>query len=157
MDEERTGAKVIRNKDIIKLHRVLYTMQDVCVTEQKRTWLQDRLWSMTARITGMPGGGGGPKGIDDKLASIGEMEEKYGKELDGFLRELDEAEKILNGIQSRTMRIFVMMKYMFDLTDAEIQSKLNMKRRRYEQARKAIEQAPDMAHVIWEERYKLKK
>lgn len=156
MAEERTETRTIRNRDIITLSRVLYTMQDVCCTEQKRLWLQDRLWSMTQRITGMPGGPGEPKGIDDKMASIGEMEEKYGKELEGYLKELQEAEDILNGIESRTLRIFVMLKYLFDLTDAEIQNRLNMKRRRFEQARKAIEQAPDMAHVAWDERYRLK-
>ena len=61
----------VRNRDIILLSRVLYTMQDVSATEQKRMWQQDRLWNITQKITGMPGGHGEPKGLDASFAAIG--------------------------------------------------------------------------------------
>lgn len=153
---EEEGTRAIRNRDIYLLSHVLYTIQDVSATEQLRQWQQDRLYSMTQRITGMPGGGGQPSGLDEKMATIGELEEKYAKECATYLKELEKAEEILNSIRSRTMRTFVMQKYVLGMGDTYIQNRLNMKRRKYEQARKAIEQAPDMAHVKWEEPYRLK-
>ena len=153
---EEEKSRTIRNQDIITLSNVLYAMQDVSMTEQKRMWLQERLFSMSQRITGMPGGG--PKsGMEDKFAIIDELEEKYTKENEAFLRELHRAEEILNSIRNRKMRTFVMKKYVFGGSNAEIQKDFNMKRRKYEQVCKAIEQAPDMAHVKWDEAYMLKK
>ena len=153
---EEEGTRMIRNRDIIPLSHILYAIQDVSTTEQMRQWQQDRLYAMTQRITGMPGGGSQPTGYEENMATIGELEEKYGKECQEYTRELLKAEKILNGIKSRTMRTFVVMRYVFGIGNSEIMKRLNMKRRRFEQACKAIEQAPDMEHVQWQERFSLK-
>ena len=155
--QETDDTRAIRNQDIITLSNVLYAMQDVSMTEQKRMWLQDRLFSMSQRITGMPGGGGPKGGMEEKFAIIDELEEKYTKENDAFLQELHKAEEILNSIKSRKMRTFVMKKYVFGSSNAEIQNDFSLKRRKYEQICKAIEQAPDMAHVKWAEPYMLKR
>ena len=144
---------VVRNRDIIPLSRVLYTMQDVSATEQKRMWAQDRLWNITQKITGMPGGHGEPKGLDASFAAIGEIEEKYESECAEYTKELKEAEAILNAIPSRTMRTFVTMRYLLDMSRKEIMARLNLKRWRYEEMCETIEQAEDMAHVDWKERY----
>jgi len=146
----------IRNRDIMLLSRILYTIQDVSITEQMRSWQQDRLFNMTQRITGMPGGGGQPTGLEEKLATIGELEEKYSKQCTKYLRTLKDAEIILNGIENPQLRTFVIMRYVLGMENSRIMTELNMKRRRFEQACKAIEQAPDMAHVGWPDRFVLK-
>lgn len=143
----------VRNRDIILLSRVLYTMQDVSATEQKRMWQQDRLWNITQKITGMPGGHGEPKGLDASFAAIGEIEEKYESECAEYVAELQEAERLLNAIPSRTMRTFVTMRYLLDMSRKEIMARLNLGRRRYDAMCRDVEQAEDMAHVDWKERF----
>jgi hypothetical protein len=153
---EEEGQRTIRNRDVILLSHVLYTIQDVSNTEQMRQWQQDRLYSMTQRITGMPGGGGKGQDMGDKMADIGELEEKYAKQFTKYLRELKSMEIILNRIKSREMQTFVIMRYVFGMENNKIMTALNMKRRKFEQACKAVEQAPDMEHVVWRERFVLK-
>lgn len=143
----------IRNRDIPLLSRVLYVMQAVSSTEQKRMWLQDRLWNMTQRITGMPGGPGEPKGLEAPFAAIGETEERYEQECAEYMAELKRAEEILNAIPSDTMRVFVTMRYLLDMSRKEIMARLNLKRWRYEEMCMCIEQAEDMKSVVWKERY----
>lgn len=160
-EKEKSGfteeeTRTIRNRDIILLSHILNMIQDVGLTEQKRLWMQDRLFSMSQHITGMPGGGERPAGLEEPLAAIWELEEKYAKECREYLRDISRAEQILNHIQCRSMRTFVMMRYVFNLGNTEIMKRLNMKRRRFEQACKAIEQAPDMEHVVWRDRFALK-
>ncbi len=153
---EEEGQKTIRNRDIILLSRILYTIQNVSITEQMRSWQQDRLYNMTQRITGMPGGGGVPNGYEENMATIGELEEKYAKQCTKYLRTLKDAEIILNGIKNHQLRTFVIMRYVLGMENTKIMTELNMKRRKFEQACKAIEQAPDMVHVAWQERFVLK-
>lgn len=153
---EEECTRTIRNRDVMLLSNILYMIQDVGLTEQKRQWMQDRLFSMSQHITGMPGGGGQPTGLDEKIAAINELEEKYAKECQGYLRDLNRAETILNHIRSRSLRTFVMMRYVFGIGNNEIMKRLNIKRRKFEQACKAIEQAPDMEHVVWQERFAIK-
>jgi len=146
----------IRNRDIPLLSRVLYTMQDVSCTEQKRLWLQDRLWNIGQKLTGMPTGHGEPQGLDAQFAAISEMEERYREELPLLCRELREAEEILNAIPHREMRTFVTMKYVLGMTRKEITTRLNMRRRMYDGLCERIEQAQDMAHVEWPTHYILR-
>jgi len=144
--DNRTERQVrVKNKDIIKLSRVLYAMQDVSTTEQKRIWQQDRLWNITQKITGMPSGRGGPSGLDHSFAAISEIEERYKEECAKYVQELKEAEDLLNSIPSRTMRTFVTMRYVLGMTNSEIMKRLNLKRFRYERLCRMIEEAPDMA------------
>ena len=155
-DGEEERSRTIRNRDIVLLSRILYTIQNVSITEQMRSWQQDRLYNRTQRITGMPGGGGRPSGYEENMATIGELEDKYAKQCTKYLRTLKDAEIILNGIQNSQLRTFVIMRYVLGMENSRIMTELNMKRRRFEQACKAIEQAPDMAHVVWHERFVLK-
>ena len=146
MEKNRTERQVtVKNKDIILLSRVLYAMQDVSTTERKRMWQQDRLWNITQRLTGMPGGRSEPSGLDRSFAAICEIEERYERECDDYVRELKRAEEILNAIPSRTMRTFVTMRYVLGMGNKEIMARLNMKRFRYDGLCKMIEDAPDMA------------
>ena len=151
---------LVKNWDIIRLSRVLYAMQDVSATEQKRMWQQDRLWNITQRLTGMPGSRGAPSGLERTFAEIGEIEERYERECAAYVKELKRAEEILNGISSSTMRTFVTMRYVLGMTSKEIMARLNIKRYRYESLCRMIEDAPDMATAAekWEaaaERFKM--
>lgn len=152
-NEKVTTPGTTRNKDIALLSRVLYTMQDVCITEQKRLWMQDRLYSITAKLTGMPSGHGGTGGLEKCFAEIGEIEEKYKVECAEYLDELKRAEDILNSIQSRTMRTIVTMRYVMAIPNTEIMERLNLKRRRFEAMCRCIEEAEDMRSVRWSDRF----
>lgn len=119
----------------------------------QKEWQRDRLTNITPHLTGMPGGGGLPKGMEDAFAAISELEEKQAKKCVEYAAILNRAQDILNGIENRSMRTFVMMKYMFETPDAEIRKELNMTRRGFDRARKCVEEAPDMASVKWQEKY----
>ncbi len=151
-EKEQRPIKV-RNKDIPLLSEILYIMQDVCMVEQRRDWQHDRMTNITQHLTGMPGGGGLPKGYDDALAILSEIDEEHGRQCKEYARELRRAEKIMNGIESRTMRTFVLMKYVWNVPDEKIRQELNMTRRGFDRARRAIEDAQNMAAVKWQERF----
>lgn len=143
----------VRNKDIPILGDVLPIMQEVKYTENMQQWQHDRLLNVTQHLSGMPGGGGMPKGLDEPFAQLSELEGKEKEQIDQYIDKLTAAEKILNGIKSQTMRTFVLMKYVMDAPNLKIMEELNMSKWRFEQARRCIEEAPDMAHARWQERY----
>lgn len=154
--QQNEQPRTIRNKDIPVLSRVFYIMQAVCQTEKLRQWQKDRMFSITATLTGMPGASGGvPKGYDSAFAALSELDEAHETKIMEYSRELKRAERILNSIPSITMRTFVMMRYVLELSNNEIMRELNMTRRGFERACKCIEDAPDMAHAVWRERYYL--
>ena len=146
---------VVKNKDIIILAQVLYIMQDVCNAERRRVWQQERLYNITQHYSGMPGGPGVPVGLDATFAAIAEIDEQHAEKCAEYVKDLKAAEAILNRIGSRSMRTFVEMKYVMDIPNQEIMRALNMTDYYFRQARQAIEQAEDMAHVDWKERYVL--
>lgn len=149
--------RIIKNRDIPLLARVLYVMQDVCSLEKRCEWQRERLFSITQNITGMPGGKGVPSGFDTAFAAIDGINEEHREQIAAYTRELKEAEKIINSIPSRTMRTFVTMLYVENISAATVQRELNMTRRGFENARNAVEQAQDMASVVWRERYYVEK
>ena len=99
--------RVIKNKDILLLSRVLYIMQDVCSLEKRIVWQNDRMYGVTDHITGMPGGKGVPSGFDAAFAAISGLNEEHKAQMQTYVRELKAAERIINSIPSRTMRTFV--------------------------------------------------
>ena len=153
-DETREPVEV-QNKDIPLLSEVLCIMQDIRQLEQRREWQQDRMINITQHLTGMPGGGS-PKGFEEAFAILSEIESEHEKRVKDYARQLRKAQKILNGIESRTMRTFVTMKYVMDVSDTEIRKELNLTRRGFDRARRCVETAPCMAAVKWQERYILR-
>ena len=139
----------VRNRDIPKLMRVRWALMDVEAAERRRDWLQDRLFNITQKITGMPGGGRRIRGIDADLADIEEHEAAYSDMLKKFLLELDEAERILKGIRYPNLRSFVVMKYVMDRSDREIMGRMRLGRRAVEDMRRRVEEAESMADVEW--------
>lgn len=152
-EKEQNSPVAVRNKDIPLLTEILYIMQDVSLLEQRRDWQRDRMTSITQHLTGMPGGGGLPKGLDSAFAILAEIDEEHEAQCKEYARQLRKAQKILNGIESQTMRTFVVMKYVWDVPDVKIRQELNMTWRGFDRARRAVEDAPNMAAVKWQERY----
>ena len=153
MQEGQFQPTVVRNKDIPLLADVLCIMQDISMNERQQQWQRERMTNITPHLTGMPGGGGLPKGYEEAFAALSELEENQKKNCREYTRLLGEAQKIINRIKSRSMRTFVLMKYVFGISDIDIRRELNMTRRWFDKARKCIEDAPNMASVRWDEKY----
>ena len=154
---ESGGPVKIQNKDIPLLADVFCIMQDIKQIEQRREWQQDRMFNITQHLTGMPGGGGSPRGLDEAFAILSEIDDEHKQRCKEYARQLRKAQKILNSIESRSMRTFVTMKYVMDAPDTEIRQALNMTRRGLERAKRSVETASCMAAVKWQERYILAK
>ncbi len=143
----------IINKDIPILARVLTAMRDVTNVEQMRDWQRERMYSITQHLSGMPGGGSFPKGLDDAFAKISELNDEQRQKCKKYMEELRRAESILNAIPSANMRTFVMMKYVLAIPNVQIMRELNMTEWKFNQARQKIEEAESMGKVAWRERF----
>lgn len=141
------------NRDIPILADVLCIMQEVSALEKHRDWQRDRMYSITQHLTGMPGAKGAAKGFDEAFALLSEIDEEHKEKCKEYVRKLRKAQRILNGIESQSMRSFVVMKYVMDVPDVEIRKELNMTRRGFDRARRSVEEADCMASVKWRERY----
>ena len=159
MSNERGGAAeekrpiVIRNRDITILQRVIYVMQEIRALEARRLWQKDRMQNITQHLSGMPRGGSGPTGLDAAFAALDELEEEHKERVKEYARELKAAERIINEIPNRNMRIFVTMMYVENIPPGKVRSELNMTERGFRTARHVVEQAEDMASVRWRDRY----
>lgn len=142
----------MKNRDIPYLEDVLGVMQLVCAAERRLDWQRDRMLSISPHLTGMPGGGGLPQGLDEAFARLQESTDELEAALRRYLQELRKAEQILGGIRSRTMRAFVIMKYVMGLPDAAIRRDLCMTEYGFNRARRAIEDAENMDQVVWREK-----
>lgn len=151
--EKEIKPVVVHNRDIPLLADVLPIMQEICQIEQRRDWQRDRMVNITQHLSGMPGGGGVPKGLDEAFALLSELDEEHEQRCKDYVRQLKAAQKILNGIESRSMRTFVIMKYVMNVRDADIRQELNMTRTGFNRARRCVESADCMAAVKWRERY----
>ncbi len=150
-------AIVVRNRDIPLLADILYIMQEVCAIEQRRDWQKERMYNITQHLTGMPGRSGGAAGLDEAFALLSEIDEEHEEKCKEYVQQLKAAQLILNGIKSRSMRSFVAMRYVMNIPDVEIQRELNMSKWAFNKARQSVEQADNMASVVWHERFALKK
>ena len=155
--EKEIKPVVIRNRDIPLLADVLSIMQEICQIEQRRDWQRDRMTNITQHLTGMPGGGGNPKGLDEAFAMLSELDAEHEQRCKEYVLALKKAQRILNGIESRSMRAFVIMKYVMDVPDQEIRQELNMTRTGFMRARRCVEDAESMASVKWIERFIIRK
>lgn len=146
-------AIVVRNRDIPLLADILYIMQEICAIERRRDWQKDRMYNITQHLTGMPGRKGGGSGLDEAFALLSEIDEEHEEKCKEYVRQLKRAQRILNSIESRSMRSFVVMRYVMNMSDVEIRQELNLTRRGLERARRSVEEADCMSNVKWQERY----
>lgn len=149
------GTVFVRNRDIPLLANVLCVMQEVNATEQRRDWQRERMFKITQYLSGMPGGGGGPRGLDEAFARLAELDEEHEQSCKDYVRQLRMAQHVLDGISSQSMKAFVLMRYVMNMPDVEIRQELNMTRRGFERARRCIEEAESMEAAKWKERFTL--
>lgn len=148
-----TGGTIkVKNKDIPILANVFAVMQLVNRTEQTLNWQHDRLLNISQQLTGMPGGGV-LEGLDGVVSKLQEAGEAHNANVKQYLHELNRAERIINSIESRSMRAFVVMRYCMNMPDAEIRRELNMSEYGLNRAKKAVEEAKNMTSVVWKERF----
>lgn len=150
--EQEEGRRV-RNQDIPLLTQIFYILKEAESVERRGEWTYERLYNITRRMTGMPIGGGNAPGMDGTLAEVEELNRIYGDRLQECVKALKDAERILNGIESQTMRTFVQMYYIDDISKAEIMRELNMTEWKFNKARENIENAENMKKVVWKEKF----
>lgn len=151
--EEKNTSIIVNNKDIPTLEQVHSVMAQVTHLEERRAWQQDRMGFISQHLTGMPGGGGTPRGLDEAFARLAEVDDEHADKCKMYVRRLRKAEKILNSIENINMRTFVLMRYVIGASDMDIRKELNMTRRGFERARKCVESAHNMASVKWHDQY----
>ena len=142
----------VKNKDIPVLKGIMYTMQKVRQLEERAAWEKDRMNNITSHLSFTPRGGGIPSGLDRAFAALSDLEEAHKDEVVRYTKALKRAESIINGIENEQMRTMVFMLYVEQLPLTEVRERLNMSRRLFDAARKAIETANDMESVVWRER-----
>lgn len=147
------GNRKIRNRDIPLLQNVYFLMQDIVSLERRMQWQRDRMNNVSQHLSGMPGEGRTPRGLDAAFAALSALEEEHKERVIRYSRELKQAEATINAIENERMRTFVTMMYLDSIPGGEVRLRLNMTRRGFEMAREAVEQAEDMAHVQWRERH----
>ena len=150
---EQEESRKVRNKDIPLLTQIFYILKEAESVERRGEWTYERLFNITRRMTGMPIGGGNAPGMDGTLAEVEELNRIYGDRLQECVKALKDAERILNGIESQTMRTFVQMYYIDDISKAEIMRELNMTEWKFNKARENIENAENMKKVVWKEKF----
>ncbi len=150
---EQEEGRRIRNQDIPLLTQIFYILKEAESVERRGEWTYERLFNITRRMTGMPIGGGNAPGMDGTLAEVEELNRIYGDRLQECVKALKDAERILNGIESQTMRTFVQMYYIDDISKAEIMRELNMTEWKFNKARENIESAENMKKVVWKEKF----
>lgn len=146
---------IVENEDIPILTNVLSIMQEITRLEQLQSWERDRMVHITQTITGMPRGGQA-RGLDDAVAALDEIAREHLEQCRNYALQLRRAQRILNGIESQSMRAFVLLRYVMHVSDAEIRRNLNMTRRGFERAKNSVESAPRMSAVKWQERFFLR-
>ena len=139
----------VKNKDIPVLKGIMYTMQKVRQLEERAAWEKDRMNNITSHLSFTPRGGGIPSGLDRAFAALSDLEEAHKDEVVRYTKALKRAESIINGIENEQMRTMVFMLYVEQLPLTEVRERLNMSRRLFDAARKAIETANDMESVVW--------
>lgn len=157
MDKQRftEDATEINNTDIIMLNNIWCTMCDITNLEERRAWQEGRLYHITQQISNGHGGGS-PKGMDETFAELAGLDAEHEEACKIYVADMQEAQKILDNIKNPKMKTFVVMMYVMNRPYSEIRQELNMTRRSFDAAKKAVEEAPCMKEVKWKEKYVLK-
>ena len=137
------------NRDIKLLQEVSSIMALADETEQRMNWEHDKIMNITPHLTGMPGGGGLPKGIDDALCSLHDAEQAHMFSLRRYTRAIRRADEIVHGIENAEMRAFVVMRYLKGMTDVAVRRELKMSEYALKAARECVESAERMDDVKW--------
>lgn len=145
-------SKTIKNRDIPLLSSIYSIMQEIQSLESRLTYLDSKMYFPSQSLSGMPGGGN-PKGLDDFMAQADDLKDSMGEKMAEYYKQLRQAQDILNAIRNVNMRAFVRRRYVDQLDKKVIMRDLIMSEWSYRQACECIEQARDMAHVVWKDRF----
>lgn len=151
--KDQRPTRVVRNRDILLIQEVPLLQKDIVSLEQRKNWERARMDNITQHLSAFSGGGGNRMGMDDTLSDIAELEEKHRSLIKQYTRAVKKAERIINGIASHQMRTMVTMLYLDNMPDRAVQALLHMSRWTFENARKTVEEAPNMESVKWYDRY----
>ena len=143
----------VTNKDIPILSNYLYIRKAIERLEEQIAWEHDRKINISQHITGMPNGKGGVNGLDNTFARIDALEQEHRERVEHYRSYARRIDRILTGIESLSMRVFVRMKYMEKRQNVEIRKELNLSRRGFDRAISSIEGASSMDQVKWAEKY----
>lgn len=144
----------VRNSDIPLLADLTRIKEEIVQTEKDIEWARERMRHIRSPTNNGSGGGRGvPRGLDEGFAAIADLEDEYNRKLKTYKRLQKRTDRIIDDIESRSMRTFVRMKYVSFDPDKTIMKSLNMSRRGLDRAKKAVEKASCMKAVKWQERY----
>lgn len=150
--EKIEAERVIRNRDVILIWEIQDIEIEVESMEGRRSWLNDRMYSTTRWVSGMPGGGSGKSGFADIMAQIAETDERYIETMKLLNRKRRKAERILKSIACQSMRTFVTMYYRDHAEKKTVMEKMRLTEWGFRRARESIESAASMAGVTWKEK-----
>jgi len=111
------------------------------------------MMNITHHLTGMPGDGSIPHGLDEAFASVATLEDEHKEKVKDYTCKLKTAERIINEIGNEFLRTFVTMMYIENLPERTVRTELNMSEWGFRRTRQAVEQAESMGSVVWRERY----
>lgn len=149
---DQRPSRVVKNKDILLIQEVPLLQKDIVSLEQRKNWERARMDNISQHLSAFQGGGS-RIGMDETFADIEELEEKHRSLIKKYTRSVRRAERIINGITSHQMRTLVTMLYLDNVPDRAVQAVLRMSRWTFENARKTVEDAPNMDAVKWYDRY----
>lgn len=140
-----------KNRDIALLEKVKDMEAEMEALERKLQWQRDRLKQVTRYIASGPRGAG-QCGMDEVMATLDELERDYREKVKTYRKELRRGERILNGIESQQMRLFVRLMYMDKQNPGDVRKKMGLSRWSFNAARDSVENAECMAAVKWYDR-----
>lgn len=145
-------SRRVKNKDLVTLSRVKAMEAEIQALEEREAWQRERMQKITATLTGVPGGGGGKRGMDDALSALEELENDHKRLIKSYTRLVRKAEGALCRVQSQEIRAIVRLCYMDGATDRSAWEALGITRYRLESAKRAIESAESLEAVRWADR-----
>lgn len=152
-EQDYEGSIVVKNRDIPVLANLKYIMVEIQYIEERRLWEYTRVTNITQHLSGMPHGSGNGQKTEDAIIRMMDIEQEHAQKCQEYVSQIKAAKRIINSIQTQSMRTFVNMRYVMGISDVEIRRQIGMSKRGFYRARDAVETAPSMADVRWPEKY----
>lgn len=144
----------VKNRDIPTLADVNRIMQEINMLEERIQWQEEKMKSISARRPkNVPGAARRPRGLDEPLIALAELNDEDRRLLKSYILQIRRTKRIIEDIESQSMRTFVRLKYVCKDSDARIMKNLGISKRGFYRAKKCVEDAPCMAAVKWQERF----
>ena len=148
MENGNTGD--IRNADIARLRAVMFGIQDAAVLEVAGEKVRDRMYAVTRVFSGLPGSGGSTAhGLDDIHSRLDAIGKRYARQMRECIRQLEEAEEVLNRIPDERLQTFVVLLYIADAAPKQVREVLALSEWKFRRWREMIESAENMEQVDW--------